>query len=153
MRFTGSMKVVPIPVLQCYRCHWAWTPKNMVVRMCPNCKSTLWDVPRKRKTNNVTAGLGVRELIDPKRRQLLRIARQYGLRHLRVFGSVARGEATESSDIDLLVSGLKKSARVGQRTRAERELCSLFGRRVDLVIERNLHWLIRTAALSEATVL
>ena len=38
-----------------------------------------------------------------KRDEVLRIAERYGAHHIRVFGSVARGEADNESDIDFLV--------------------------------------------------
>ena len=41
--------------------------------------------------------------IDALRTTLTPIAKRYGLKKLSVFGSVARGEATENSDVDLLV--------------------------------------------------
>lgn len=43
------------------------------------------------------------ELLKTKRQEILRIAAQYGARNVRVFGSVACGEADDRSDIDLLV--------------------------------------------------
>lgn len=42
-------------------------------------------------------------LVKTKRAEILRIAEQHGARNVRIFGSVARGEADEQSDIDLLV--------------------------------------------------
>ncbi len=44
------------------------------------------------------------DLLQAKREEILRIAERHGARNVRVFGSVARGEATEESDIDLVVS-------------------------------------------------
>lgn len=41
--------------------------------------------------------------VESLRPILIPIAQRYGLKKLSVFGSVARGESTESSDIDLLV--------------------------------------------------
>ncbi len=38
-----------------------------------------------------------------QRATILQIAEKYGARHVRVFGSVARGEADDASDIDFLV--------------------------------------------------
>ncbi|HEY6540284.1 MAG TPA: nucleotidyltransferase domain-containing protein [Ktedonobacteraceae bacterium] len=43
------------------------------------------------------------ELLQAKREGILQIAHKYGACNVRVFGSVARGEADEKSEIDLLV--------------------------------------------------
>jgi hypothetical protein len=43
------------------------------------------------------------EVLKAKREQVLNIARQHGARHVRIFGSVARGDAGPLSDIDFLV--------------------------------------------------
>ena len=43
------------------------------------------------------------DVLKPKRNDILRLAAQHGAHNVRVFGSVARGEAGPSSDIDLLV--------------------------------------------------
>jgi len=51
----------------------------------------------------VKKGLGIADLLLPKLEEILRIAAQHGASNVRVFGSVARGEATDESDIDLLV--------------------------------------------------
>ncbi|MFA6268861.1 MAG: hypothetical protein WCW13_05705 [archaeon] len=32
--------------LTCTRCEWKWLPRNKTVKMCPNCKSLLWRIPR-----------------------------------------------------------------------------------------------------------
>jgi predicted nucleotidyltransferase len=48
-------------------------------------------------------GLGIQELLYYERSQILAIAQKHGAYNVRVFGSVARGEATPESDIDLLV--------------------------------------------------
>ena len=45
--------------------------------------------------------------IDELKTMLAPVARQYGLKKLSVFGSVARGEATEKSDVDLLADAPK----------------------------------------------
>lgn len=47
--------------------------------------------------------MGLNELLKDKREEILRIAAKHGVRNIRVFGSVVRGEATDSSDIDLLI--------------------------------------------------
>jgi predicted nucleotidyltransferase len=43
------------------------------------------------------------ELVQAERERILEIAARHGARHVRVFGSVARGEATGGSDVDFLV--------------------------------------------------
>jgi len=49
------------------------------------------------------AGLGIKQLLLPKKSQILEIAEKHGAFNIRVFGSVARGEATPESDVDLLI--------------------------------------------------
>jgi predicted nucleotidyltransferase len=80
------------------------------------------------------------------------LAAEYGVREVRVFGSVARGEAGPDSDIDLLacldpeVSLLRQAALV-------RHLQDLLGCRVDLVSERALRPRVRDRVLREAVPL
>jgi uncharacterized protein len=50
-----------------------------------------------------TIGLGISDLLAPKRAEILAIAEKHGAYNLRVFGSVARGEATHQSDVDFLI--------------------------------------------------
>jgi hypothetical protein len=62
--------------------------------------------------------------------------RQAGVRHVGLFGSLARGEASTDSDIDLVVE-LDPAARIGliRLTALERHLATLLGRAVDLLPE------------------
>lgn len=57
------------------------------------------------KSSSMTSktGLGIKDLLHNQRLQILAIAQKHGAYNVRVFGSVARGEATEDSDIDFLV--------------------------------------------------
>jgi uncharacterized protein len=48
-------------------------------------------------------GLGIKDLLADRREQILAIADRHGAYNVRVFGSVARGEATINSDIDFLI--------------------------------------------------
>ena len=59
-----------------------------------------------------------------------------GIVHLGLFGSVARGEADATSDVDL-VAELDPDARIGLLALAalERRLAAIVGRKVDLVPE------------------
>jgi predicted nucleotidyltransferase len=45
----------------------------------------------------------VEDLLKAKRDEILRVCAKYGAYNVRVFGSVARSEADEQSDIDFLV--------------------------------------------------
>lgn len=80
------------------------------------------------------------------------ICERYGVAELYVFGSTARGEATESSDIDLLYV-LTPGASLGFAINDfEDELNRALARRVDLISKRALHPMLRDAALGpEAT--
>lgn len=96
--------------------------------------------------------MGVDELLKGKREQILAIASRHGARNVRVFGSVARGEAGPDSDIDLLVEiGPTHSAFFPGGLLADLE--DLLGRKVDVVTERGLHWYIRDRVLKEAVPL
>jgi len=89
------------------------------------------------------------EILQTKRDQILQIAERHGARDVRVFGSVARGEATENSDIDLLVStGEETSPWFPASLVAELE--RTLGRKVDVVTEDGLYWLLRRRILREA---
>ena len=89
------------------------------------------------------------ELLSAKRDAVLAIARRHGARNVRVFGSVVRGEATEASDIDLLVDTDDQTSPwfpVGLVDELEAEL----GRKVEVVTEAGLYWLLRRRILNEA---
>ena len=92
--------------------------------------------------------MGIDDLLKPKREEILRIAARYGASNIRVFGSVARGEAGPESDVDFLMDlspgwGL---ALMGLWL----DLEDLLGRKVDIVEEENLHWYIRDRVMQEA---
>lgn len=90
----------------------------------------------------------IKELVE-KREEILAIATRHGAYNVRVFGSVARGEARANSDIDLLVEvGSNRSAwfPVGLKL----DLQDLLGREVDVATENTLHQLIRDRVLQEA---
>jgi predicted nucleotidyltransferase len=85
--------------------------------------------------------------------RLADICRRYGIEQLAVFGSVARGEASDDSDVDLLYVA-NPQARLGfSINRLEDELVDLFGRRVDLVSRKALHHMLRERVEQEARTL
>ena len=87
-----------------------------------------------------------------KREEILTLASRHGARNLRVFGSVARGDARSDSDIDLLVEfdpgrGLLAHAAL------IRELEQLLGCKVDVATQNGLKARIRSRVLEEAVPL
>ncbi len=89
------------------------------------------------------------QLLREKRAEILRVASRHGAREVRVFGSVARGEADRESDIDFLVE-LETGRSLLDLGGLQMELESLLGRRVDVVTERGLKARIRERVLREA---
>jgi predicted nucleotidyltransferase len=83
-------------------------------------------------------------------RRLAAICARYGIARLMVFGSVARGAAEPTSDLDILYE-LQPDHRLGWEIEdLSDELSGLFGRRVDLVSRSALHQRLRAAVLAEA---
>lgn len=83
---------------------------------------------------------------------IFRLAAQYGVRNLRVFGSLARGEANAESDVDLLVE-LEPGRSLLDLGGLQMELQSLLQRPVDVVTERGLRERLRARVLKEAVPL
>lgn len=83
--------------------------------------------------------------------RLARICRRHDVVRLRVFGSVARGEAGSASDLDLIVD-FQVPKGFFELARLEDELSTFFGRDVDLVTEQGLSPYLREPILSEAAV-
>jgi hypothetical protein len=93
--------------------------------------------------------MGIDSLLQDKRAEILRIASRHGAYNLRVFGSVARGDARPDSDVDFLVD-LEPDRSLFDVGGLLMDLQSLLGRRVDVVTEKGLHWYIRGRVLAEA---
>ena len=91
--------------------------------------------------------MDIAESLKAKREEIRRVAAQYGARNLRVFGSVARGEAGADSDIDLLVD-MEPGRNLFDMGGLLMDLEDLLGCGVDVVTERGLR--IRERVLSEA---
>lgn len=89
------------------------------------------------------------DLLREKREEILRIAEKHGARNVRVFGSVVHGEATERSDIDLLVDTSDKTSPWFPAGLVD-ELEEVLGKRVDVVTSNGLYWLLRRRILKEA---
>jgi predicted nucleotidyltransferase len=89
------------------------------------------------------------ELLTRERDEILRIAAHYGATNIRVFGSAARGEAEEDSDIDFLVE-LEPGRSIFDLAALTTDLEILLGRRVDVVPDDGIYWLLRRRILKEA---
>jgi uncharacterized protein len=81
------------------------------------------------------------ELLKERREAILRICAKHGARNVRVFGSVARGEAGEGSDIDLLVE-FEPGQSLLDHAALMLDLEDLLGRKVDIATEKGLYWLL-----------
>jgi predicted nucleotidyltransferase len=91
----------------------------------------------------------VEQVLRDERETILRIAAKHGAENVRVFGSVPRGEATDASDLDLLVDvGPDPSPFFPGGLIAE--LGHRLGLKVDVLTEGALHWYIRDRVLREA---
>jgi uncharacterized protein len=131
------MREAQIPRLICLRCGYSWTPVRSPVVRCSRCKSKYWDVPRIRPLRLGTR-LGIEEVVLPYRAAILDLARKYGVKELRVFGSVRRREATTNSDVDFLVEW-KRPVSLLTYAGFRSDLEDLLGRRVDLANRGGLH--------------
>lgn len=102
--------------------------------------------------NDVPVGLPDTRLgrrLRRHRQRLLEIAARYGVTNVRVFGSVARGEDGDGSDIDLLVD-LPARITLFTLARLQEELSDLLGVPVDLVPASGLKPHVRPAAERDA---
>ena len=93
--------------------------------------------------------MDLRELLQSKRDEILRIARAHGARNVRVFGSAARGDADETSDVDFLVE-FEPGTSLLQHGAMIAELEELLGRKVDVAPEKTLRERVRDKVLLEA---
>ena len=91
-------------------------------------------------------------LIEIHRSEIRALAQRHGFDNVRVFGSMARGDGDERSDVDLLVTlpadktGLALGALL-------MDVQDLLGRRVDVVTEDGLHPAFRNRVLKDTQIL
>ena len=93
-----------------------------------------------------------RELLHSRRTEIMQIAARYGAHNLRVFGSVARGDARPDSDVDLLVD-MEPGRSLFDLGGLLYDLQTLLGVDVDVVTEKGLRPRIRMQVMREATPL
>jgi predicted nucleotidyltransferase len=96
--------------------------------------------------------MSINQILKEKREEILSIASRHGARKVRVFGSVARGEAGEQSDVDFLVD-MEPGRSLFDIGGLLVDLENLLNRRVDVVTEAGLKQRIRQRVLQEAVPL
>jgi predicted nucleotidyltransferase len=89
------------------------------------------------------------EMIKAHRQEILDIAKKYGASNIRIFGSVARGEAGPESDYDFLIE-LEPDRSAFEIGGLLMDLQDLLGAKVDIVTDKGLNKHIRDKVLKEA---
>ncbi len=92
------------------------------------------------------------EMLRNRRTDILQIAERRGVKNVRVFGSVARGEDTANSDIDLLVD-LPPHFSLLDFSGLVREMQEVVGRRVEIASAAHLREEFRDGILRDARLL
>ena len=95
---------------------------------------------------------GIVEVVHENREAITRIAAAHGATHVRLIGSVARGEAGPDSDVDLLVTWREGTSLLDHAALAL-ELEKLLGRKVDIASDGWLKPAIRESVYRDATAL
>lgn len=88
-------------------------------------------------------------LLRERREAILEIAARHGARHVRIFGSVSRGESGENSDLDFLVE-LEEGRSLLDHSRLVLDLERMLGCKVHVLTPASLHRLIRDKVIAEA---
>ena len=94
----------------------------------------------------------IKQAVEENREEIRRIAARHGAHNVRVFGSVARGDAGPESDVDLLIDAEPVTSSWFPAGLIL-DLEDLLGRRVQVITARGLNPLIRDHVLSEAVLL
>lgn len=94
----------------------------------------------------------LKDLQTTYRQAILVAAENNKARDVRVFGSVARGNATDKSDVDFIVN-LKPDADLLDLSGLRLDLMDILKCDVDVVPENSLHWVIKDTILKEAIAL
>jgi len=89
------------------------------------------------------------DLLKKKRLEILGIAAQHGAKNVRLFGSIARGTATESSDVDILLE-MEVGRSLLDLVAIKQDLEDLLGRQVHVVTEPSLSPYLRDEVLKES---
>jgi predicted nucleotidyltransferase len=101
---------------------------------------------------NILKRMKTLQLLQKNRKKIYQIAEKHGVSNIRVFGSVARGEETKKSDIDLLVkvNNYNKYCSGFGRIIFEEEMANFLHRKVDVITESSLHHLLKNEITATA---
>ncbi len=93
-----------------------------------------------------------KKTVHMKRREILEIARRHGAHDIRIFGSVARGNQNERSDLDI-IARFDPGRTLFDQGGFLMELQELLGVKVDVVSERGMRPRFRDHVMREAVPL
>ncbi len=93
-----------------------------------------------------------KDQIDEIKKTLIEVLKKHGVKKAALFGSIVRGEATEESDIDLLIEFEGRKSLL-DLAGLKLDLQELLRRRVDVLTYKSLHPLLRERILSEQEVI
>jgi predicted nucleotidyltransferase len=86
------------------------------------------------KVKRGSSSMRIDEVLRGKREEIRQIATEHGARNVRIFGSIARGEAKSTSDVDVLIE-LEPGRTLLDIVAIKQDLEDLLGRKVDVVTE------------------
>ena len=93
--------------------------------------------------------MGMKELLESRRNEILDLAVGHGAKNIRVFGSAARGEGGPASDVDLLVD-MEKGRNLLDLVGFWQDLEELLGCRVDVITDGGISPYLRERIYAEA---
>jgi hypothetical protein len=96
--------------------------------------------------------MGIKELLEPRRNEILDLARKYGAKNLRIFGSAVRGGAGPASDVDLLAE-LEKGRNLLDLVGFWQDLEELLGCHLDVITDGGISSCLRERIYAEAVLL
>jgi len=98
--------------------------------------------------------IGVNNMVERliKNREVVELLKKNNVAMLGLFGSYARREETENSDLDFLIKFSKKTSLLGH-IRLQRQLSEILDREVDLVTENSINPYLREKIMAELRVI
>lgn len=100
--------------------------------------------------NNKAMAEKMKKILITKRDEIIKIADKHGAFNIKIFGSVAREEETENSDIDLLVDYDINKISAWFPLGLIEDLEKLLNQKVDIITTQSLHYFIKDTILKEA---